>query len=462
MIKENQRLLNQVNIVLDGVIVYVCLLLAWFIRFRLLDGVSAFPFTYFCTAGVAIALCYVLVLSLLGLYESHRTVRLGREMSRVFAASCIGGALLASAAFGLKLVDISRGMLIIFFLGSTLGLMAKRAALRLVLHHFRAKGFNLKHVILVGSGPLGAQYVEKARSRPDAGLCLAGCVADGSQWGLPLLGSLDGLKAVLELYNPDEVVAALSAAEFPRLGEIIAACEDTGCKLSIIPFYAEYLAGHPQLDELDGLQLINLRRIPLDNWGNAFLKRAMDVVGSALLLVLTSPILLFAAIGVKITSPGPVIFAQERVGRNKKPFVMYKFRSMRVNARSQSAWSTDYDDRRTKFGSFLRKCSIDELPQLWNVLKGDMSLVGPRPELPHFVDVFKEEVPLYMVKHQVRPGITGWAQVNGFRGDTSIPERIRHDIWYIENWTLWLDVKILLMTALGGWMNQEKLTAGKK
>ena len=183
----------------------------------------------------------------------------------------------------------------------------------------------------------------------------------------------------------------------------------------------------------------------------------MDIAGSLVLIVLSSPVMLLAAVGVKLSSPGPIIFRQKRVGLNKKPFYMYKFRSMRVNAASDTGWSTNSDPRKTRFGSFIRKFSIDELPQFFNVLKGDMSLVGPRPELPHFVDQFKEEIPLYMVKHQVRPGITGWAQVNGLRGDTSIKERIEHDVYYIENWSILLDIKILFLTLFKGFVNQEKL-----
>ena len=202
---------------------------------------------------------------------------------------------------------------------------------------------------------------------------------------------------------------------------------------------------------------MNIRRIPLDNWANAFLKRAMDVAGSLVLMILTSPLMLFAAVGVKLSSPGPVIFSQERVGRGKKPFSMYKFRSMRVNPRQETGWSRDRDSRKTKFGAFIRKFSIDELPQFFNVFKGDMSLVGPRPEVPYYVEQFKEEIPLYMVKHQVRPGITGWAQVNGLRGDTSIKERIEHDIYYIEHWSPAFDVKILFLTLFKGVVNSEKL-----
>ena len=207
---------------------------------------------------------------------------------------------------------------------------------------------------------------------------------------------------------------------------------------------------------IDGV--INVRSIPLDNVFNATIKRMFDIICSLILIILTSPFMLFVAVGVKVTGgPGGVLFKQKRVGLNKKEFTMLKFRSMRENDKEETAWSTDTDPRKTKFGSFIRKFSLDELPQFFNVLVGDMSLVGPRPEIPFFVDQFKEEIPLYLVRQQVRPGITGWAQVNGLRGDTSIKERIEHDIWYIENWTLWLDIKIIFMTVFGGMINSEKL-----
>ena len=254
------------------------------------------------------------------------------------------------------------------------------------------------------------------------------------------------------------MVSAIEAEDYARTPQIIQACELAGVKLSIVPFYANYMPAHPQFDELNGIPLMNIRRIPLDNFANALIKRAADIIGSLLLIVILSPVMLICAVGVKLSSPGPVLFRQRRVGRGKKPFFMYKFRSMRVNDAQDSAWSTKTDDRRTRFGSFLRKYSLDELPQFFCVLAGTMSLVGPRPEIPHFVDRFKDEIPLYMVRHQVRPGITGWAQVHGFRGDTPIRERVEHDIYYIENWSPWLDIQILFATVFGGkFINDEQL-----
>ena len=237
----------------------------------------------------------------------------------------------------------------------------------------------------------------------------------------------------------------------------------TGVQTCALPiFYNDYIPSHPTIEVIGQTRLIDMRATPLDNLGWAILKRAMDIAGSLMLIILTSPIMLATAIGVRLSSPGPILFRQERIGKNKKPFTMLKFRSMKQNAKETTAWSTNSDPRKTRFGSFIRKYSIDELPQLFNVLAGDMSLVGPRPEIPFHVRHFKEEVPLYLVRQQVRPGMTGWAQVNGLRGDTSIEERVKYDIWYIENWSLELDIRILLKTAFGGMINNEQLTEDKR
>ena len=251
---------------------------------------------------------------------------------------------------------------------------------------------------------------------------------------------------------------ALESHEVEFMPMVIAAGEKAGVKISIIPFYNNYIPNHPSIDVIGNCKLMNIRQIPLDNIVLAFLKRGMDIVGSILLITLSSPLMLFVAVGIKLSSPGPILFKQERIGRYKRPFIMYKFRSMRVNTAENTGWSQNTDPRKTKFGSFIRKCSLDEFPQFFNVLKGDMSLIGPRPEIPFHVNHFKDEIPLYLVRQQVRPGITGWAQVKGYRGDTSIKKRIECDIWYIENWSLFLDIKILFMTVFGGMINQEKLS----
>ena len=460
MIKENQRILNQINVITDGLSVFCTLLLAFWVRFYLLPGGEiSVPFRAYVALGLILIPLYLFSYASFGLYESFRRKRLYQELGRLLTVNALDMLLLQTFLFVFKEVHFSRWTLIIFFLLNTSALGCKRVLLRMLLRHYRQMGYNLKHVLIVGTGPMARRYLDKIRTNKELGYQAMGYVSDDAEgWrGLVYLGGYQELDGILKKFSPDEVVAAIPSEDYTKTPLVIAACEKAGVKLSIIPFYAEYMPTNPEFDDLDGLPLLNIRHIPLDNWGNAFIKRAMDIVGSLILIILTSPIMLIAAIGVRLSSPGPIIFSQERVGRNKKTFRMYKFRSMRVNDREDTGWSRDKDDRKTAFGAFIRKCSIDELPQFFNVLKGDMSLVGPRPEVPFYVEQFREEVPLYMVKHQVRPGITGWAQVNGLRGDTSIKARIEHDIYYIEHWTIFFDIEILFMTLFKGIVNSEKL-----
>ena len=462
MIKENQKLLNQLHVLSDGLLVFLSVLLAYVVRFRVLHGTTNIPFAYFVWLGVFATVLCLVTYGFAGLYSSHRAVRFYREAARFLLANAMDVLFLMAGLFVFRLEHMSRWMLVFFFLISSVLLLGKRAALRIILRRYRRMGYNQKHIIIVGSSPVAETYLRKVRADRNLGFQVDGYVAQRNGWAdLPFRGTYDELEKVLDRYAPDEVVVAVSAYDEPWMPKIIAACEKTGTKTSIIPFYASYIPANPQVDNVDGLPMINLRRVPLDNVGNAFMKRAMDIIGSLILIVLTSPIMLVTGIVVWCSSPGPMIFKQERVGKNKKNFYMYKFRSMRVNSQEQTGWSRNVDNRKTLFGSFIRKFSIDELPQFFNVLKGDMSLVGPRPEVPHFVEQFKEEIPRYMVKHQVRPGITGWAQVNGLRGDTSIRDRIEHDIYYIENWNILFDIKILLLT-IGKVVNKEKIQIKKK
>ena len=236
----------------------------------------------------------------------------------------------------------------------------------------------------------------------------------------------------------------------------IAACNDNCCKVMFIPSICGYFRAPRQVTTVGNMPMIDIRSTPLDNPTNQILKRVMDIVLSLILIILTSPLMIITAIGVRISSPGPIFFKQTRVGKNNKNFTMYKFRSMRVNDSEQTGWSNEQDPRKTKFGAFIRKFALDELPQFFNVLKGDMSLVGPRPEVPFYVEKFKKEIPLYMLKHTLRPGITGLAQIKGLRGDTSIADRIEEDINYIEHWSFWGDIRILLLTPFKAINRHEK------
>jgi len=334
-------------------------------------------------------------------------------------------------------------------------LWLKRVILRTGLKKLRRKGYNQKHVVVVGGGELAKRYVETVQRKTYLGIQVDSVVSRRGEQSVEAMET--ELERLIHGDGVDEVVVALEIAEADLIAPVIAICEKCGTKTSVIPFYNDVIPTQPTVEKVGRLKLIQLRTTPLDDPFGAFAKRVFDIAGSLVLIVLTSPLMLIAAVGTRLSSPGPILFKQERVGLNKKNFTMYKFRSMRVNDAETTGWSSTNDNRRTKFGSLLRKTSMDELPQFFNVLKGDMSLVGPRPEIPYYVEQFRESVPLYMVKYQVRPGITGWAQINGLRGDTSIPDRVSHDLWYIENWSFSLDIEILFRTVFGGMINEERL-----
>lgn len=463
MIRENQKLLNQINVLTDAAILFASLPLAFFIRFYILpDGIITIPLSDYLLLDGILMLTHLISYAALGLYASFRRASLPSELLRLWFVGALNIAGLLSFLFVAREVDYSRLTLALYFFLSVACVSCKRILLRLYLRRLRRAGYNQKHVVILGMGTTARDYLTAIRTQRELGYLPAGYVARQpvpGMDGLSYLGNFDRLEDILDRLQPDEVIAALEAEDLPRTPQIINLCEKLGLKLALIPFYAEYMSSTPQFDSIGDIPLLNIRRVPLDNWANAFSKRLMDIVGSLILILVTSPVMLVCALGVRLSSPGPIIFRQQRVGRHKRLFSMYKFRSMRLNDQQTTRWSTDHDDRKTPFGAFLRKYSLDEFPQFFNVLTGDMSLVGPRPELPHFVEQFKDEIPLYMVKHQVRPGITGWAQINGLRGDTSIHDRVEHDIYYIENWSLWLDIKILLITLFcGKFKNSEQLT----
>ena len=274
--------------------------------------------------------------------------------------------------------------------------------------------------------------------------------------GVKVIGRIDNLLVILPQNHLDEIAITLGLNEYYKLERIVGLCEKSGVHTKFIPDYNNIIPTKPYTEDLLGLPVINIRHVPLSNTFNMMVKRCMDVCGSLAAIVVFSPVMLLMVLLIKLTSPGPLIFKQERVGLHNRPFQMYKFRSMEVQKErdEQKCWTVKNDPRVTGIGKFMRKTSIDELPQLFNVLKGDMSLVGPRPERPQFVEKFREEIPRYMVKHQVRPGMTGWAQINGYRGDTSIRKRIEYDLYYIENWTVGLDFKILFLTCFKGFINK--------
>lgn len=328
-----------------------------------------------------------------------------------------------------------------------------------IIRLLRKGQYSLKRTLIVGDNTASVkEYISQVASNPGSGVMILGFIGDKIEpdVGCEKLGSFKDFIKVLDRYHPTDVVFSMEAYDKRHLIKLVNICEDRCIKVYFLPVTYGFLKDINQIEQIGTVPLVNLHTNPLNRLGNAFIKRVMDIIGSLALIVLTSPIMITVAIIIKLTSPGPVFFTQTRVGKMGKPFTMLKFRSMPVDLTTEEEWTIEADSRTTKFGSFIRRTAIDELPQFFNVLMGDMSLVGPRPEIPKYVEEFRETIPLYMIKHYVKPGITGLAQINGLRGDTSVEERIHKDIAYIESWSVWLDISIILKTPFKAFNKYEK------
>lgn len=405
---------------------------------------------------ICIAVGASVVYFIANMYSSERLEKLSQSVMRIIVAQSI--------VFALVIMEIALFssqtkyyVWAVFAALLSLALLCvKQIIITKTLHILRMNNKNPKDVLIVGNGYAAEEYAKQVNDNLHFGYKIIGCVCNAQKTRFEKLGNYSDLDAVLKKYKPREVVIAVSIREEAKMQELISVCDNNGIRVSIIPAMYKYFRSKCQVDMIGNLPIINTRAIPLDNIGNAAIKRIFDIIASLILIVLTSPVMLIALIGVRLSSKGPVIFRQKRVGKNNKEFVMYKFRSMKVNNEQDTAWTTNDDPRKTRFGTFMRKTGIDELPQLFNVLFGQMSMVGPRPEIRKFVDEYSKTIPLYMVKHQVKPGITGLAQIYGYRGDTSIERRIELDIKYIESWTLWSDIKIMLVTPFKMFNRNEK------
>ena len=462
MIKDNQKLLNKIHLLMDAVVIVIAYVLAWIVRFEI-NKVSGgvLPREDYFAALLALIPGYMLLYSAFQLYTPKRTTRTKIEIYTVIKANTVGVFGYLAALYVMHQEDYSRSMIALFYVFNIALASGYRVMLRDLLRHFRKKGYNLKHVLLVGYSRAAEQYIERIKQNPAWGYHIMGVLDDHvgkdvAFKGIQVIGEVDEIYRILPENNLDEIAITLSLSDYDRVEEIVSFCEKSGVHTKFIPDYNAVIPTKPYTEDLDGLPVINIRNVPLTSGWNQFVKRSVDLFGAAFALIIFSPVMLVSALLVKLTSPGPILFKQERIGLHNRPFYMYKFRSMRLQTVEDEAkgWTVKNDPRVTGIGKFMRKTSIDELPQLINILKGDMSLIGPRPERPQFVEKFKEEIPRYMIKHQVRPGLTGWAQVNGYRGDTSIRKRIEHDIYYIENWTLGLDIKIIILTFVKGFINK--------
>ena len=463
MIRDNQKFLNRLQVIIDAFVIAIAYALAYWFKFcsGLFVNGPHWDFESYATYLAAIIPGYLILYLSFNLYTPKRVQGRRLELSNIIKANTIGVMLFIIVLFGMHLDDFSRGMLGIFYVVNIVLETAERNGIRMFLRDIRRKGFNIKQILLVGYSRAAEEYIDRIRSNPQWGYVIRGILDDnvesGTEYrGVKVLGKIDNLFVILPENRLDEIAITLGLDEYSKLEHIVALCEKSGVHTKFIPDYNNIIPTKPYTEDLLGLPVINIRYVPLTNTFNSIVKRTMDIFGSVFCIILFSPLMLMAAILVKTTSEGPLIYKQERVGLHNKPFYMYKFRSMEVQnpTEERKAWTVPGDPRVTKVGKILRMTSIDEMPQFFNVLKGDMSLVGPRPERPLFVEKFREEIPRYMIKHQVRPGMTGWAQVNGYRGNTSIRKRIDCDLYYIENWSVGLDIKILFLTVFKGFINK--------
>jgi len=450
--------------VADAGLVAVAWIGAWWVCFqsRWLSGVG--PETDLASHAsllLAIVPLCILLFRGRGLYQPLRTGSLLHEAGGVIQATAMAVVLLVALTFLAGSPLQSRAVVAVFSVVAPLGVIGFRAAGRLGLRSFRRRGFNLRHVLVVGAGRLAEEIIERIHSHPEAGLRVLGVVADIGRGGrttvagIPILGGISQLKEALHAGDRvDQVIIALPQSEGHSLEKVLADLDDEIASVKLVPDLLRVMTLRSSVESLDGLPIIGLRESPMVGWA-AVKKRVFDL---AVCTLLAAPALLVAgliAVAVGLAGGRPIFFSQDRTGLDGKVFRIFKFRSMRRNAERDTGptWTGEGDPRRTRIGAWLRRTNLDELPQFWNVIRGEMSVVGPRPERPVFIEEFRREIPGYMLRHKTKAGLTGWAQVHGWRGDTSLHERVEHDLYYIQNWSIGLDIRIILMTLFRGGRN---------
>ena len=460
MIRENQRLLNITLVLIDVLVIIVSLWCSIWLRFETtlfgpIGGHISYQ-NYAIFMFVVIIPVYMILYFAFGLYKPRRTYKnIFSEATQIIKVNFVAFFVFVAILFIINQPDFSRLMLVLLVITATFLGIIERFIIRSFLIQMRINNKNLKHILIVGDNDLAFTFARKIKENPYLGYSISGFLGRPEHVGeliegVKVIGSFKDLDNLLEINRFDRVVLAIPLKYYYRINELVESCEKVGIKAEIIPDYIRYFPAQPSVDMIEDIPIINIRYVPLDDLFNKFLKTLSDYTIAIIAIIITSPIMILTAIAIKLTSRGPIIFKQERIGFNSKPFMMYKFRSMKVQdpGEEKSGWTTRDDPRKTKVGDFIRRNSIDELPQFFNVLKGEMSVVGPRPERPFFVNQFKESIPKYMVKHQVKPGLTGWAQIHGCRGNTSINKRIEYDIEYVENWHMGLDLGIMIKTIL--------------
>jgi Undecaprenyl-phosphate glucose phosphotransferase len=477
MLKERSILLQRLLFLADVVLIAAAWVLAWAVRFEVLTPPVWVPLTSYLEFLPAVLVLWSAVFLLSGLYQTRRAQRLPLVVFAVARAVALGVLASVAATFFYRAFSFSRLHMLLFGLLSSVLLVGLRGAIFVVLRRARQAGKNLRRVLIVGAGKAGQRLARAFRHYPWMGFDVVGFLDDrgpavqaepldglypvSAAVAPAVLGTVDDLGRVMDDLaragrRVDLVYAALPLSAAGKIEHIAEVCTRRTAHMCLVPdlFHLDLLL-NSRVSDVDGLPVIHLLdEAPFDL--RQVFKRGIDLTFSATALLLLSPLFLAIAAAVKLSSPGPVFYRQERMSLNGQTFAMLKFRTMPVDAedRSGAVWAKPGEARATRVGAFLRKTSLDELPQFLNVLRGDMSVVGPRPERPVFIEQFRHEIPGYMLRHKVRAGMTGWAQVNGWRGDTSLEKRIQYDLYYIQNWSLAFDLKIMALTVVKGFVHE--------
>ncbi|THJ19984.1 MAG: undecaprenyl-phosphate glucose phosphotransferase [Nitrospira sp. CG24E] len=461
MLKRHSQFLQSLLFLFDLALISACWLGAYYIRFQsgwmpIDKGMPPFE-TYLWALGPVLVVWGICFKA----FDLYRPRRMGSHLAEVFdiaKANSLSVLVLVGLTFFVRQFEFSRLVFLYFWILNLVALGFSRMVFREGLRFFRKQGYNQRHCLIIGAGKLGQRIARSLSLHPEFGIKVQGYLTRRPQkLGETFEGvSVIGLYGDVEKYAPalDIVFVCLPPEAEPQAEKMLGYLATTTVEVKVIPSIYEFITLRAEAEMFEGLPVITLQGSPLYGW-NIILKRSSDVIGCVIALLLTLPVQGLVALLIKLTSSGPILFKQERMGLDGKPFRMLKFRTMRVDHAGDHQLLTQKDDPRvTSIGRFLRSTSLDELPQFWNVLKGDMSIVGPRPERSWVVEEVRKQIPLYMLKHKMKAGITGWAQVNGWRGDTSLEKRIEFDLYYIEHWSLWLDLKIMLLTMWRGFVHK--------
>ena len=463
MLKRYHHIVGGIFRITDAMVIGLAWLIAYTVRFYtpLVQITKGMPlFSKYAALTPLIITLWMVVFSSFKVYQARRMLKRTHEAYLLLKAHCVALLFLIAITYFFSEYHYSRVMLAYFAVIGGIGIVLFRFILRNSLREIRRRGFNLRHVVAIGEGKALETLIYRLDHFPELGLRVTGIITrDHSSSeriaGKPVLGHFGQTRAIIQRFQPDQILISLPRDQYTELDRILNSLKDETIDLQLIPDVHEYITLGCEIEDFDGLPIVYLNDSPLHGWG-ALAKRITDVILSGMALIVLSPVFAIIAAAIKIFSPGPVLYSQERMGLDGTTFKILKFRSMRIDAEQTTGavWAQENDHRRTLLGTFLRKTSLDELPQFWNVLVGDMSLVGPRPERPVFVHQFRKDIPHYMLRHKVKAGITGWAQVNGWRGNTSLDRRIECDLYYIRNWSYLFDLKILILTVWKGFINR--------